>query len=138
MTPADVDHQEEDKTFTYLKVAGNLATRSAVHYLERFISEEGHQPEHRRIAAMWALKPAASRHPDLVRIKLLLCDFGIHAYKMLNSTVLLSFPCSSETNHENVSNCYERALYTMSGNIKKAVISSKMRNHYKLEQWNAT
>lgn len=72
VTPSDVEHQKEHKTSVYLKAAGNLATRTAVHYLEQFIKPESHQPEYRRLAALWALKGAASRHPELVGPKHLL------------------------------------------------------------------
>ncbi|CAN8028013.1 unnamed protein product, partial [Ixodes persulcatus] len=67
ITPSDKKDQPEYKRTVYIKTAGNLATRSAVHYLERFISPEANQPEYRRAAAFWALKQSVSHHPELVR-----------------------------------------------------------------------
>lgn len=68
VTPEDVKDDSERKTSTYLKAAGNLATRKAVRSLARFISAEGDQPIRRRMSAIWSLLRAAPKHPELVRI----------------------------------------------------------------------
>ncbi|CAN8004225.1 unnamed protein product, partial [Ixodes hexagonus] len=75
VTPEFKKDQPEYKRTVYLKAAGNLATRDAVHYLERFINPEANQPEHRRSAALWALKKAGPYHPELVR------DIALPLYK---------------------------------------------------------
>ncbi|KAM7286899.1 vitellogenin-6-like [Ixodes scapularis] len=72
--PEDKKDQPEYKRTAYIKAAGNLATRGAVHYLERFISDTN-QPEYRRAAAFWALRRAGSKHPELVR------DIALPVYK---------------------------------------------------------
>ncbi|CAN8004229.1 unnamed protein product, partial [Ixodes hexagonus] len=75
VTPEFKKDQPEYKKTVYLKAAGNLATRDAVHYLERFINPEANQPEYRRSAALWALKESGSHHPALVR------DVALPVYK---------------------------------------------------------
>ncbi|XP_040076514.1 vitellogenin-4-like [Ixodes scapularis] len=67
ITPSDKKDQPEYKRTVYIKTAGNLATRSAVLYLERYISPEANQPEFRRAAAFWALKQSVPHHPEMVR-----------------------------------------------------------------------
>ncbi|KAG0413553.1 hypothetical protein HPB47_009286, partial [Ixodes persulcatus] len=62
--PEDKKEQPEYKRTVYMKAAGNLATRGAVHYLERYVSDTN-QPEHRRSAALWALKRSSKHHPEL-------------------------------------------------------------------------
>ncbi|CAN8010286.1 unnamed protein product [Ixodes pacificus] len=64
--PEDKKDQPEYKRTVYMKAAGNLATRGAVHYLERYVSDTN-QPEYRRSAALWALKRSSKHHPELVR-----------------------------------------------------------------------
>ncbi|KAH7971372.1 hypothetical protein HPB49_022947 [Dermacentor silvarum] len=65
VTPRDVENEPEHQSTVFLSVAGNLATRMAVEYLERFICPKWHANEHKRMAALWALKQAAKRHPKL-------------------------------------------------------------------------
>ncbi|XP_042145196.1 vitellogenin-1-like [Ixodes scapularis] len=67
VTPADVENRPEHTHTVFIKAAGNLATRSALHYLKRFIGFEGHPPIYRRTNALWALKAAAHHHPALAR-----------------------------------------------------------------------
>ncbi|KAH9366387.1 hypothetical protein HPB48_018148 [Haemaphysalis longicornis] len=67
VTPHDVHDEPEYKTTVYLRAAGNLATRKALHYLERFIYPEWHANEHKRMSALWALKQAAKHHKELAR-----------------------------------------------------------------------
>ncbi|EEC17915.1 hemelipoglycoprotein precursor, putative, partial [Ixodes scapularis] len=62
--PEDKKDQPEYKRTVYMKAAGNLATRGAVHYLERYVSDTN-QPEYRRSAALWALKRSSNHHPEL-------------------------------------------------------------------------
>lgn len=80
ITPSDKKDQPEYKRTVYIKTAGNLATRSAVHYLERFISPEANQPEYRRAAAFWALKQSVSHHPELV-----IFNFFTSAYALIQT-----------------------------------------------------
>ncbi|CAN8004231.1 unnamed protein product, partial [Ixodes hexagonus] len=75
VTPELKKDQPEYKRTVYLKTAGNLATRDAVRYLERFIKPEANQPEYRRAAAFWALRRSGPRHPELVR------DIALPVYK---------------------------------------------------------
>lgn len=67
VTPGDVENEPEHQSTVFLSVAGNLGTRKAVEYLERFICPKWHSNEHKRMAALWALKQAAKRHPKLAR-----------------------------------------------------------------------
>ncbi|XP_077550151.1 vitellogenin-6-like [Haemaphysalis longicornis] len=67
VTPADVQCEPERRSTVFLQMAGNLATRKALHYLERFICPTWHASEHKRMAALWALKQAAKRHKELAR-----------------------------------------------------------------------
>uniref|UniRef100_A0A6B0VFW3 Putative vitellogenin n=1 Tax=Ixodes ricinus TaxID=34613 RepID=A0A6B0VFW3_IXORI len=80
--PEDKKDQPEYKRTVYIKAAGNLATRGAVHYLERYASDTN-QPEHRRSAALWALVRAAPHHPELVR------DIALPVYKNKSETAYL-------------------------------------------------
>lgn len=63
VTPKDVEHEPDFETTVFIRVAGNLGTRKAMHYLERFICHC--QDEHKRMAALWALKQASKKHPKL-------------------------------------------------------------------------
>ncbi|KAH7971480.1 hypothetical protein HPB49_024503 [Dermacentor silvarum] len=65
VTPADTHDESEFESNVYLRVAGNLGTRKAMHYLERFICPKWHASEPKRMAALWALKQASKHHPDL-------------------------------------------------------------------------
>lgn len=67
VTPTDVEDRPEHTHTVFIKAASNLATRSALHYLKRFIGFEGHPPIYRRTNALWALKAAAHHHPALTR-----------------------------------------------------------------------
>lgn len=67
VTPADAVDKPEQMRTVYIKAAGNLATRSALLYLKRFIGHEGHPPTYRRTNALWSLKRAARHHPALTR-----------------------------------------------------------------------
>ncbi|XP_050042241.1 vitellogenin-6-like [Dermacentor andersoni] len=65
VTPAETHDESEFKSTVYLRVAGNLGTRKAMHYLERFICPKWHASEPKRMAALWALKQASKNHPHL-------------------------------------------------------------------------
>ncbi|KAH8035352.1 hypothetical protein HPB51_004593 [Rhipicephalus microplus] len=65
VTPADTHGEPQSETTVYLRVAGNLGTRRAMHYLERFICHCQEEPK--RMAALWALKQSCRNHPDLAR-----------------------------------------------------------------------
>ncbi|XP_075527958.1 vitellogenin-6-like [Dermacentor variabilis] len=67
VTPADTQNESESESTVYLRMAGNLGTRKAMHYLERFICPKWHASEPKRMAALWALKQASKHHPDLAR-----------------------------------------------------------------------
>ncbi|XP_077499484.1 vitellogenin-6-like isoform X1 [Amblyomma americanum] len=67
VTPSDTEHDKEYEITTYLRAAGNLATRKSIHYLERFICPKSHANEHHRMSALWALKQASKFHPELAR-----------------------------------------------------------------------
>ncbi|KAH7936098.1 hypothetical protein HPB52_018198 [Rhipicephalus sanguineus] len=67
VTPGNVEHETEHPITVFLSVAGNLNTRKAVKYLERFISPKWHAKEPRRMAALSALRRTAKRHPELAR-----------------------------------------------------------------------
>ncbi|XP_037527417.1 vitellogenin-6 [Rhipicephalus sanguineus] len=67
VTPSFVEHEPEYVSTVYIRSAGNLGTRKAMHYLERFIYPKWHANEHKRMAALWALKQAAKQHPELAR-----------------------------------------------------------------------
>ncbi|XP_037287769.2 vitellogenin-6 [Rhipicephalus microplus] len=65
VTPADTHGEHLFETTVYLRTAGNLGTRKAMHYLEHFICNCQEEPK--RMAAMWALKQASKNHPELAR-----------------------------------------------------------------------
>ncbi|KAH7935304.1 hypothetical protein HPB52_005729 [Rhipicephalus sanguineus] len=65
VTPADTHHEPQFESTVYLRMAGNLGTRKAMHYLERFICNCQEEPK--RMAALWALKQASKNHPELAR-----------------------------------------------------------------------
>ncbi|KAK8760323.1 hypothetical protein V5799_028410 [Amblyomma americanum] len=67
VTPKDVEQEPEHETTVFLRVAGNLGTRKAVRYLERFISPKWHANERKRMAALWSLKQASKHHHTLAR-----------------------------------------------------------------------
>ncbi|XP_075527576.1 vitellogenin-6-like [Dermacentor variabilis] len=67
VTPGDVEHETHHQSTVFLSVAGNLGTRKAVEYLERFIRPKWHASEEKRMAALWALRQAAKRQPVLAR-----------------------------------------------------------------------
>ncbi|CAN8004223.1 unnamed protein product, partial [Ixodes hexagonus] len=95
VTPTDVANEPEHKHTVYIKAAGNLATRSALHYLKRFISSEGHPPIHRRVNALWALKAAAPHHPALAR------SIALPVYKDASESTIIriaAFECIRATN----------------------------------------
>ncbi|XP_065290068.1 vitellogenin-6-like [Dermacentor albipictus] len=65
--PGDVEHETDHQSTVFLSVAGNLGTRKAVEYLERFIRPKWHASEQKRMAALWALRQAAKHQPKLAR-----------------------------------------------------------------------
>ncbi|KAH7971478.1 hypothetical protein HPB49_024501 [Dermacentor silvarum] len=67
VTPADTHNEPSFESTVYLRVAGNLGTRKAMHYLERFICPKWHASEPNRMAALWALKQASKYHHELAR-----------------------------------------------------------------------
>ncbi|KAH7971477.1 hypothetical protein HPB49_024500 [Dermacentor silvarum] len=67
VTPEDVEHEPEYESTVFLRAAGNLGTHKAMYYLKRFIYPKWHANEHKRMAALWALKQAAKHHPELAR-----------------------------------------------------------------------
>uniref|UniRef100_A0A023FYX2 Putative vitellogenin-2 n=1 Tax=Amblyomma parvum TaxID=251391 RepID=A0A023FYX2_AMBPA len=67
VTPSHTEHDKEYEITTYLRAAGNLATRKSIRYLEQFISPKSHAKEHHRMSALWALKQASKHHPELAR-----------------------------------------------------------------------
>ncbi|KAH6941088.1 hypothetical protein HPB50_013286 [Hyalomma asiaticum] len=67
VTPTDVEHESEYESTVFIRSAGNLGTHKALRYLERFICPKWHANEHKRMAALWALKQAAKLHPELAR-----------------------------------------------------------------------
>ncbi|CAN8004235.1 unnamed protein product, partial [Ixodes hexagonus] len=66
--PEDVKDSPEAHVTVYLKAAGNLATKDACRYLERFINPRANQAIRRRAAAFWSLTQAAPRNPELARL----------------------------------------------------------------------
>ncbi|XP_065290062.1 vitellogenin-6-like [Dermacentor albipictus] len=67
VTPADTHNEPDFESTVYLRVAGNLGTRKAMHYLERFICPKWYASEHKRMAALWALKQASKYHRELAQ-----------------------------------------------------------------------
>ncbi|EEC13575.1 hypothetical protein IscW_ISCW021705, partial [Ixodes scapularis] len=68
MRPEDVRDGPEAHVTMYLVAAGNLATRSACRYLQRFIDSKANQATPRRAAAFWSLTRAAPKNPELARL----------------------------------------------------------------------
>ncbi|KAL3194887.1 hypothetical protein MRX96_045799 [Rhipicephalus microplus] len=67
VTPLDIENEPEYESTVFIRSAGNLGTRKALRYLERFICPKWHANEPKRMAALWALKQAARLHPELAR-----------------------------------------------------------------------
>uniref|UniRef100_A0A4D5RIF2 Putative vitellogenin-2 n=2 Tax=Ixodes scapularis TaxID=6945 RepID=A0A4D5RIF2_IXOSC len=68
MRPEDVKDGPEAHVTMYLVAAGNLATKSACRYLQRFIDPKANQATPRRAAAFWSLTRAAPKNPELARL----------------------------------------------------------------------
>ncbi|XP_050042262.1 vitellogenin-6-like [Dermacentor andersoni] len=67
LMPEDVKAKSEQRIIYYINAAGNLATSSAVRYLQRFADPRHNQSVTRRSAALWALTRTAALNPSLVR-----------------------------------------------------------------------